>query len=680
MDPDNLGLYLKALIPLIQASEYDFANSEKILNLIEEHQNRYQGDPVYVDFFKGERYFYQGQFENALKQYIKTKSLSLYHFFCYRASGYLYSRRGNGVKALSFIKKALKIVPDDYLSLQLFSKLIVHEGMSEEGIDTHRPMSKLKLDVSDSLSLGKKEHTLDQEVLKELAHIFEEHPAAEELFSEEKDINPNPSVVLKEHPFNFQANPMEIFMNTEADIFSSPKSTDTGSTQKLTKRLYSHAADLLEQNPYANGQAEVNFSALEELKKLAESSLDIESPSKNFMAEGLGSDLKAGFSLAKKITSFEATQKEHVGRYLKENSANRNRQDFALFYLNGWPSGLSDKNAFPLPILLTEQTRKSRGGIFIRWNGKGIAINPGENFLQHFHAQGLHIYDIDYVIVTGSKPSSYAEVQELYDINYELNKVSPSLHVIHYYFCHQAYQELSRVLKPHFKQERETLHSLEIFLDSPDIEKVELAEGILLQYFSTSSRDTISSRNTHKDDRNDKNNAELGIKLDLKTLSADKEEKSSLRIGYIGQCPWNPLQAHHLGHCDLLMTHFGNASTNDINKISYQSDCLGYHGTYTLLEEVAPKLLLCGEFSGREGDIRLEVCQKIRQDYQAQMRTSQRDITTILPADAGFCMNLKELKIKCSISDDWIAPGEVQVTKTSDSFGKLIYLAPSCCY
>jgi hypothetical protein len=277
--------------------------------------------------------------------------------------------------------------------------------------------------------------------------------------------------------------------------------------------------------------------------------------------------------LAKKIASFEATQKEHVSRYLRENAVSRNKLDFALFYLNGWPSNLSDKNTFPLPMLLTEQTRRSRGGVFIRWNGKGIAINPGENFLQHFHAQGLHIYDIDYVIVTGSRPSCYAEVKELYDINYELNKVSPSLHVIHYYFCHQAYQELSRVLKPHFKQERETLHSLEIFLDSPDVEKVELAEGIHLHYFSTSSRDTFSTRNTHKDERNDKNNAELGIKLELKTLSADKEEKSGVRIGYVGQCPWNPLLAHHLGHCDLLMTHFGNASTNDINKISYQAEC-----------------------------------------------------------------------------------------------------------
>lgn len=598
MDQDNTDHTIRPMASLLHESEIEPVDSTQVLEPIEESKYKSQDDSVYMDFFKGERYFNQGQFETALRHNRQTS----------------------------------------------------------------------------------KESALDKEALRELAHIFEEYPATEDLFAEEKDTSPICHAELQDRTFNLQANPMESFMNTEADIFSSPKSVDTGSTQKLTKRLYSHATDLMDPNISAQGHLEGNYSALDELKKLSETAKEISPLAKHYAADEIVPDRAAGFSLAKKIASFEANQKELVSRYLGENTGSRNKLDFALFYLNGWPLGLSDKNAFPLPILLTEQTRKSRGGIFIRWNGKGIAINPGENFLQHFHAQGLHIYDIDYVIVTGAKPSCYAEVKELYDINYELNKVSPTLHVIHYYFCHQAYQELSRVLKPHFKQERETLHSLEIFLDSPDVERVDLADGIVLHYFSTSNHDAISARAAFKEDRGDKNNAELGIKLELKTLSSDKEERGSVRVGYIGQCAWNPLLAHHLGHCDLLMTYFGSASANDINKVSYQSDCLGYHGTFTLLEEVAPKLLLCGEFSGREGDIRLETCQKIRHDYQAQMRSSQRDISVILPADAGFCMNLKEFKIKCSISEDWVMPGQVQVTKTLDSFGKLIYLSPGCCY
>lgn len=469
-------------------------------------------------------------------------------------------------------------------------------------------------------------------------------------------------------------------MNTESDIFSSPKSIDSGSTQTLTKRLYSHATEMLEQNPYAINSSEANLSALEELKRLTKSSEALElSTLQSFMTKEMGRDSQADLILEKRIDSFHSIQKELIKKYLKRFSQNLSTLDSALFYLNGWPAGWPQENAFPIPLLLTEQSRMSTGGIFVRWNGKGIAINPGVKFLQSFHAQGLHIYDIDYVIVTGSNPSCYADVRELYEVNYELNKINTSLHVIHYYFNHHAFQELSGILKPHFKQERETLHSLEIFLDSPDVEKVELSGGIILHYFSTSNRESFSMSRPNSEDRSAKKHLELGIKLEMRTPASEKEEKALVRLGYIGQCAWNPLLAHYLGHCDLLLTCFGKTSSDDIRKISYNQDCLGYYGSFTLLEEVTPKLFLCGEFEGKDGDIRLEACQKIRSDYYTQ-RGSQRGLSTIIPADIGLCICLKNMNIKCSLNEEWIEPGQVQVAKTSDSFGQLMYLAPSCSY
>jgi hypothetical protein len=566
-------------------------------------------------------------------------------------------------------------------SSPLHSKLTEKEGLPEDVLDI-KEQQNIKKSATETTSFSEKEFPLDQNAIQELANIFEEHPEAEALFSEEKrGSSESLDFLLQNHEINYQAKNRETFMNTESDIFSSPKSLDSDSTQTLTKRLYSHATDMLGQNPYINNSSEANLTALEELKKLAESSNELELPAlQTFISDEIGVDSKASITLEKRMASFQLSQKELIKRYLKHFIPNALRPNFTLFYLNGWPSEFTEESSLPLPFMLTEQSRKSTGGIFIRWNGKGIAINPGVNFLHHFHAQGLHIHDIDYVIVTGSTPSCYADVKDLYEINYELNKAGPSLHVIHYYFSHHAFQELSRVLKPHFKQERETLHSLEIFLDSPDVEKVELAEGILLHYFSTSNRETFLGSSQNKDERSSKHNSELGIKLEMKTTSSEKEEKAVVRLGYIGQCAWNPLLAHHLGHCDLLITCFGNTSSNDINQISYNTDCLGYHGSYTLLEEVAPKLHLCGEFGGREGDIRLEVCQKIRSDYYAQRSASQRDLSAILPADIGLCICLKSLYIKCPISNEWVAPGQVQAAKTSDSFGKLVYLAPSCYY
>ena len=119
----------------------------------------------------------------------------------------------------------------------------------------------------------------------------------------------------------------------------------------------------------------------------------------------------------------------------------------------------------------------------MRWKGMGVAINPGRDFLSQFHAQGLHIRDIDAVIVTSDRPDSYEDVPEIYALNYQTNKLSQELKIIHYYLHQHAFQALSGVLKPHFKQERHNLHSLELFLDSPELEKIELSREIQLHYF-----------------------------------------------------------------------------------------------------------------------------------------------------------------------------------------------------
>ncbi len=506
----------------------------------------------------------------------------------------------------------------------------------------------------------------------ELLHIFEERPGAEELFSEEKGSELPPQNQL----FKPKVKNRETFMNTESDIFSSPKSVDNGLTQNLTKRLYSHATEAIEQNLFQGSLPEANYFALEELKRLALSPEDM-GPAETAMANDSGQASK--LDLEKRMASFQLVQKALVKKYTGQKTPGHNATDFSMYYLNGWPSHLSG-TPYSLPLLLTESSRQTTGGIFLRWNGKGIVINPGTGFLGSFHAQGLHIHDIDYVIVTGSHSSCHADVRGIYDLNYELNKDSPTLHLIHYYFNNAAFQELSRSLKPHFKQERETLHSLEIFLDSPDVEKVELTDDITLHYFLTSNRETFSSGNPNLGARPAKSHSELGLKLEMKSNSLEINEKDQVRIGYIGHCSWNPLMAHHLGYCDLLVTAFGHATPNDINKISYNTDCLGCYGTYTLLEEVAPQLLLCGEFSGKEGDIRLEACQKIRSAYQAQMQTAQRDLSTILPGDIGMHICLKTMSVKCSITDEWVPASQVKVIKTTDSFGKLIYLSPNCCY
>jgi|694.fasta_scaffold04059_26 tetratricopeptide (TPR) repeat protein len=625
MKQEKFEYYLKAANKLSAQRKQLSEASGELLQLIEDSRKESE-NLAWMEFFSGESAFYSGQYEKALQHYLKATSIPQFHFFCYRASAWLFHGMHNLEKALSFVQKALQIYPKDYLTLSLYETLLLQDNQREDALEVQHRLKALEEEA-----LNKVEMTI-------LAHQLELNKLS-------------PPVT----------NCMEQTMNTESDIFSSPKSQDSKGTQALTHRLYPSPSELGHKDPYAN-------KAFEELKNLASHAPACEM-TERFISKETGLDHAACQALEKRIQMSQASQAEISRHYLEQSKKLSKNPDFCLYYLNGWPSTLQS----PSPLYLTENSRKSSGGIFLRWNGKGIAINPGPHFLENFHQHGLHIREIDFIIVTGERPDCYADVKEIYDLNHQLNKMSGELQVIHYYLNQKAFQELSKTIKTHFKQERNSLHSLELYVDSPEVESVELFEGATLHYFLASAQASYPSLES-RDENSSKRQSSLGIRLDLKSPS-----KGSVRMGYIGQAGWHPLIAHHLGACDLLITGFGNTNPNDYNKLSYNSDCLGYYGSYTLLEEISPKLMLCGEFGGRDGDIRLEAVQKLNLEYSTFLGGSSRT-PQILPADIGMLINLRELQVKCSLNDEWIVPSKIRVIKTADAFGRLQFLAPSCCY
>lgn len=375
--------------------------------------------------------------------------------------------------------------------------------------------------------------------------------------------------------------------------------------------------------------------------------------------------------LEKQMALFHAKQPALVQRYLDTIQKDALPRDHCLQIIghNAWKNiPLGQPTAGELSQLFAELSpQTSQGGVFVRWNGKGIAINPKQHFLALLHEQQLHIRHIDAVIVTHEAPEIFQSVQEIYELNYKLNQVASHLHLIDYYFDEKTYQCLSAQLKPNFKQERMALHCLELFVDSPDVETIELAEGIKLHYFHAVLQEAKSRQ---------ANPCGLGIKLELST-SQEGLAPRSLQLGYIGPMAWSPLLSHLLGACDVLIAAFGHTCPNDYGKINYNESCLGYFGTYSLLEEIHPHLLLCTEFAGKEGDIRIEAVQQLRQEAQGLNEVAAA--TTILPADHGFFLNLITWEIACSVTGDAIAPHLVRVAKPCRPFQPLQYLSSACC-
>lgn len=622
LETNSIENYLKEAQKLKVISTNDPEKLEILLDFVDKQKGSYQDSPENTCLFKGEHAFHSGNYEQALMNYMQARQVPNFEFFCYRATAYVSFIRRDLDKAKSFIHKTLEFNPDDYDTLKLYHEILIQSGNQEEAKKIKEKLSTIESEnsvIKRHLNTAQQSTFYDKEINNENSSILEEFYGAIE------------KTKKKEEGVNTMDKARQEWLS-----FETPTNSETLSQEATSQ----------------------------------------------FIATKLGVDLDAEKALESHMQEYQKMHTKKIQNYLEESKQNRTTKNDSLYILNGWNSrgsayeeGSDQKQASD--VLLREQSRQNSGGFYIRWNGMGVVINPGSNFLENLHKQGLYIQDINFVIVTQDTSEANADIKRIYDLNYQLNKISPELHVIHYYINHKAYQTLSHVLKPNFKQERNTVHSLELFLDSPDVESEVLAEGIILSYFSTSSRGGYISNSEYQGTTRMMQPNCVGIRLDLKKEGVLEKQSEAIRVGYVSATAWSPLLAHHLGHCDILMTGFGTTNPNDYGKLNYNENSLGYFGTYTLFEEVRPKLLLCSEFDGRDGDIRLEIVRKLRAEYKKANRNTQL-IPAILPADNGLFVELSTQQVECSISKTLIDSSDVVVVKSSGTYGKLQYLSPSC--
>lgn len=368
--------------------------------------------------------------------------------------------------------------------------------------------------------------------------------------------------------------------------------------------------------------------------------------------EALDKDLE--FDLEQRVKDFQQKQSRLISQYVQKSTEKETLKEDCLSILNGWNYHQEkEQNTTELAnFLFPEYRRKTSGGLYIRWNGQGIVINPGMNFLENFHQAGLYVKDIDRVIVTKDSMEAYADLTAIYDLNYQHNTFSKELHVIDYYLNQKAYDMLLSSLKPHFKQERNTVHCLELFLDSPEEEAFDLGEGIRLHYFRP-----------QKEQSNDC----IGIRLEL------EKEQGKTSLGFCSGIAWSEALGKAFQGVDVLVGGFEKTSSSDYQKERFNLDSLGYYGTYQLAKTVEPKLFLISEFSGNEGDIRLELAKKLRKELRAE---GYSDLV-LLPADLGLEILLDSLRLRCSISEQFVDAAKVVVAKSALSFSSLRYLSPA---
>ncbi len=650
-----------------------------ILAEIELAKQQFANDEDYQSFFNGEMAFFQEQYQNALDFYKNARSVPNFQFYCCRATAYILAQNERDAAALTFARKALKISPDDLIVHRLFVKLHTRMGSDTEAGEWHVKVSKLL----DKYSMGPQADALEQTTdfpatteesgesfLQDSFHDIVESPSAD-LDVEETlvDSPPEAEEVVSSWSESYQSAASPYF---SPSMVSDTKSDDLFSSLQSPERLksiaeYSQTAPL--------GELGFLETGLLDLEGLESTALESYSPmdsldggignksSSQYLSEHFGLNLSSNQTLESRIQTYKKRHSQMISDYVERSHKRATFEDNFLYFLTGWDYQRTRDKGVGFAF---DQATKSTQGLYFRWEGKGVVINPGTQFLETFHAHNFFIKDIDYVIVTNRSEESYTDLQSIYDLNYQHNTISKDLHVINYYLNQQAYHGLSTTLKPHFKQERNTVHSLELYLDSAGIEEVSLDEHISMCYFLAPTASNPAASQTNN----------IGIRLELRSalVSGSLLNANTVSLAYISGMSWSPIFAEQLYHSDVVIAAFEETRAEDYNKEKYNEQSLGYYGTLSLIEQCAPALTFTTEFGAKEGDIRLEVVKKLRHDCAL----GQANNTVVLPADTGLFLDLKSQRVRCSVSQTFVLPSEIKVIKPIDAFGNLQYLSPAC--
>ena len=302
------------------------------------------------------------------------------------------------------------------------------------------------------------------------------------------------------------------------------------------------------------------------------------------------------------------------------------------------------------------------GGFFFRWQGMGVAVDPGIGFMTLMHEHSIFIDDIDVVIVTHAHIDHNADVRGLASLLYEYNKgrerwiklysallpdeTSLEIHSIHWILDSTTYSQV----KDDIKDQKVTL--LKRACDTR--EHIKLSDYISIEPFYTEHVvDDMFGKDSY------------GIKCKF------QNETGEYLWGYTSDTKYFTELVSFLSDCNVLIMNISDIYEKDVEGIKSKSNHLGFDGCIKLINGMNTSLALISEFTCMNGDYRFEIVKGLKN------QVSRGDVR-VLPAEVGLCISLTGDSMKCSTCGRFHPISDNIAIHPRESFSKIQYICSDC--
>lgn len=296
------------------------------------------------------------------------------------------------------------------------------------------------------------------------------------------------------------------------------------------------------------------------------------------------------------------------------------------------------------------------GGLYLNFNGFGIAIDPGIGYVSSMHKQNIFIEDINAVVVT----------HDHLDHNADVSTLSALLHDVNSYYSRQ-----SRFYKEFFTETKVKKHEIRWLMDESTktstgniIKGSESLSGALEADIEVSENIFLSAILTQHID----GQRTYGLKFKI------KKDGFQIIIGYTSDTKFFKELAQYYNDSDILIFNISDIYAKDVQGVKQKSNHLGYDGSYNLLVNGNPKkqLGIVSEFCCSNGDNRMLIVSSLSQEV------NKKKPVDIIPGEIGMKIDLNNKGIYCSCCKKSVAVSDLTVVSPEKEYNSIRYVCKKC--
>lgn len=413
---------------------------------------------------------------------------------------------------------------------------------------------------------------------------------------------------------------------------------------------------------------------------------------------------KSMFMLPHSIQRLLEQQEKPVEIYLDRHKRRNFLEKNCLLILKAFSSSM--------PILLNYSNdieRYSGGGFYIRWNGKGIAVDPGYKFVENLHRAGFSVLDVDVVVVTHEHIDHSSDIRLLDDLHFNasknhkdqeynwnpegfyISKDDKIPHKISWYLDPVTYETvqtfadrnsgfspLCNILYCVSVDQFETERLKKVFPENRNIlthQAIQIGTDIVMQVFPTCHE----QKNTR---------TYFGHTFGC-TFECMSKDRQSIQIGYTSDTSINEVSVYDgminkLQNCQIIIANISGIYEDDILLKNAKARHLGYYGCYKIAYDILKtrhspvKYYLLSEFSNQVSDIRYDVSKYLQKELNKCSEQFSQKKPLVLPAEIELEINLNTFGVKCSSCGR--CSENIHIIRPFGENQKLTYICDECLY